>query len=106
MSIQRIKKNDIVIAVRGVMRGKSGKVLEVLKSKDRAIVEGLNLIKKAMRKTKDNPQGGIVKKEGSLPLSGLLLFCPQCKKGVKISRERDGDRRARRCRKCEHSFDG
>lgn len=106
MSIQRIKKNDIVIAVRGIAQGKSGKVLEVLKDKNRAIVEGLHLIKKAVRKSKDNPQGGIVQKEGPLPMSSLLLFCPRCKKGVRISRVRDGDRKVRRCKKCEHSFDG
>ena len=106
MSIQRIKKNDIVIAMKGVNEGKSGKVLEVLTSRNRVIVEGLNLIKKAMRKTKDNPQGGIVEKEGSLPAANLLLLCPQCKKGVKIGRGTDGDHRVRRCRVCEHSFDG
>ena len=106
MSISRIKKNDIVIATKGTSSGKSGKVLEVLRSRDRVIVEGLKLIKKAMRKSKDNPQGGIVEKEGTMPIANLLLLCPQCKKGVRIGRGMDGDRRVRRCRICEHSFDG
>lgn len=106
MSIQRIKKNDMVVAIRGVHAGKSGKVLEVVLSQNRAIVEGLNLIHKAMRKTKDNTQGGIVEKEGTLALANLQLYCPQCKKGVRIRRGTDGDKRVRRCRVCQHSFDG
>lgn len=105
MSSHRIKKNDTVIAVSGVAAGKSGKVLQVLPARDRAIVEGLNTVKKTMRKSQDNPQGGIVEKEAPLALSNLMLYCPDCKKGVKINRIKDGDRRVRRCRLCTHVFD-
>lgn len=70
-----IKRGDIVAAISGedAAGGKTGKVLHVLPAKRRAIVEGLNFMKKHMRKTKDNPEGGIVEKEGSIAISNLRL---------------------------------
>lgn len=70
-----IKRGDIVAAIAGddAAGGKTGKVLHVLPAKNRAIVEGLNMVKKHLRKTKDNPEGGIVEKEGSIAISNLRL---------------------------------
>ncbi len=106
MSIPKVKKNDIVAAVSGDEKGKSGKVLHVYLGKNRALVEGLNMVKKTLRKSQENPQGGIVEKEGSIALSNLMLHCTVCKKGVRVKRERDGEKRIRKCAKCGHSFDG
>lgn len=107
MSIARIKKNDTVIAVAGVDRGKKGKVLQVLPVKDRILIEGLNLHKKALRKSEGNPQGGITDKENSMAISNVMLFCPKCNKGVKITNQHDEAKGAmRKCRVCSHSFDG
>lgn len=100
MSSERIRKNDIVMATTGVSAGKTGKVLEVLPSKGRAIVEGLNLRKKCTRKSKDNAQGGIITKEMSIGLSNLMLYCPQCKKGVRIRRVKENDKSVRKCKAC------
>ena len=66
----RIKKGDMVEAIAGDDRGKSGKVLQVL-ADGRALVEGLNFVKKHMRKTQDNPQGGVFEKEAPIHLSNL-----------------------------------
>ncbi len=106
MGLHRIRKNDVVVVLRGVPRGRTGKVLEVLSSQNRVIVEGVNLVKKAVRKSQERPQGGIVEKENPLPLSRVQPFCPVCKKGVRIRYDLDGDRRIRRCVKCGHSFEG
>jgi large subunit ribosomal protein L24 len=106
MSSERTKKNDIVIATTGISAGKTGKVLELLPSKGRAIVEGLNLRKKCTRKSKDNTQGGIITKEMPINLSNLMLYCPQCKKGVRIRRVEDNGKRVRKCKACDHSFEG
>ena len=106
MSIPKVKKNDIVTAVSGAQEGKSGKVLHVYREKNRALVEGLNLVKKTLRKSQENPQGGIVEKEGSIALSNLMLYCPDCKKGVRVKRGQDGAKRIRKCAGCGHSFDG
>jgi len=64
-----IKKGDMVQAITGDNKGKTGKVLQVLG--ERALVEGLNFVKKHMRKTQDNPQGGVIEKEASINLSNL-----------------------------------
>ena len=106
MSIPKVKKNDVVAAVSGDEKGKSGKVLHVYRQKNRALVEGLNLVKKTLRKSQENPKGGIVEKEGSIALSNLMLYCPDCKKGVRVKREKDGAKRIRKCASCGHSFDG
>lgn len=107
MSIARIKKDDVVMCTAGVDAGKKGKVLQVVPSTNSAIVEGLNIRKKALRKTEDNPQGGIAEKEAPMALSNLMPFCPKCNKGVRISRERDDAKNSgRKCRVCSHAFDG
>jgi large subunit ribosomal protein L24 len=100
----RIRKGDIVIACSGANAGKQGKVLEVLTSSDRAIVEGVRMIKKHMKKSTDHPKGAIVEKEGTMALSALMLYCPQCKKGVRIRRVVEAGKKMRKCRKCKHSF--
>ncbi|MEI6217435.1 MAG: 50S ribosomal protein L24 [bacterium] len=103
----RIRRGDTVVALCGknAVAGKTGKVLKIMPEKGRALVEGFNLVKKAMRKTQDNPQGGISEKEMSMPLSKLSLFCPNCKKGVRTGWKTEGDRKIRKCRKCSHPFD-
>ncbi len=67
----RIKKGDLVKVVTGDDKGKTGKVLQVLPGTDRALVEGLNFAKKHMRKTQDNPKGGVLEKEASIHISNL-----------------------------------
>ena len=101
---KRIKKGDTVMVTAGVSAGKTGKVMQVLT--DRAIVEGLNLVKKTLRKSQDNPQGGIVEKENPIALSNLMLHCPECKKGVRTGALKDGDKRLRKCKTCGHAFEG
>ncbi len=64
-----IKKGDMVLAITGDNKGKTGKVLQVLG--ERALVEGLNFVKKHMRKTQDNPQGGVIEKEAPINISNL-----------------------------------
>lgn len=67
----KIKKGDTVQAIAGEDNGKTGKVLQVLPETGRALVEGLNFVKKHMRKTQDNPQGGVFEKEAPIHLSNL-----------------------------------
>ena len=103
----KIKRNDIVIPISGshAGAGKSGKVLQVLPETQRAIVEGINLVKKHMRKSQDHPRGAIVEKEMALPLSNLALYCPHDKKGVRVKVEREAGKRIRKCKVCGHAFD-
>jgi large subunit ribosomal protein L24 len=68
-----IKKGDTVAVIAGDDKGKTGKVLQANPQTGRALVEGVNFVKKHMRKTQDNPQGGIVEKEASIAISNLKL---------------------------------
>jgi large subunit ribosomal protein L24 len=68
-----IKKNDEVVVLSGTQQGKRGKVLQVLRDRNRVIIEGVNLIKKAARKTQEQPQGGIIEREGALHVSKIML---------------------------------
>jgi len=100
-----IRRNDIVVATRGRDKGKQGKVLQVVVGKHRAIVEGLCMVTKHLRKSQDNPKGGIVQKESSIAIANLMVYCPQCKKAVRVKRVAEGDKRIRKCKKCGQAFD-
>lgn len=66
-----VKKNDEVEVLSGAHRGKKGKVLQILTKKNRLIIEGVNLIKKAVRATQANPRGGLEEREGSIHVSNV-----------------------------------
>ena len=101
-----IRRNDQVVVTTGKDRGKKGRVLKVLPTKNRLVVEGLNMIK---RHTRPNPQknikGGIVEREAALHASNVQLVCPECGKMTRIGHRIDGDRKVRICRKCEGVVD-
>ncbi len=105
MSKGRIRKNDDVMVVRGAERGKRGKVLQVVKQGERVLVEGVNLKKKCLRKSQENPQGGIIDKEVSMAISNVMLYCEECKKGVKTASSREEKKSVRKCRVCGHVLD-
>ncbi|MEW6443691.1 MAG: 50S ribosomal protein L24 [bacterium] len=101
-----IKKNDIVMVIKGREKGKSGKVIRVLPEKEKAVVERLNFIKRHARPSQQLRQGGIIQKEAPLPLSNLMLLCPKCNKPVRIGRKllEDGQK-VRFCKKCGDLFE-
>ena len=69
----KIKKGDLVEIISGSYNKKQGKVLKVIKSRDRLVVQGINMLKKHMRPTQENPQGSIIEKEGSIHASNVKL---------------------------------
>jgi large subunit ribosomal protein L24 len=68
-----IKKGDTVSVIAGDDKGKSGKVLQILPQGGRALVEGVNFVKKHMKQTQDNPQGGVVDMEAPIAVSNLKV---------------------------------
>ncbi|MBN2668136.1 MAG: 50S ribosomal protein L24 [Bacteroidales bacterium] len=82
-----IKKGDIVRVISGDSKGQEGKVLEVLVKKDRAIIEGVNMIKKHTKPNSANPDGGIVEQEASIHISNLMLIDPSTKKTTRVGRK-------------------
>ncbi|CAI9085339.1 50S ribosomal protein L24 [Candidatus Methylacidiphilum fumarolicum] len=69
-----VKRGDEVIVISGSERGKKGKVLQVLREKSKVIVEGIRMMKKAVRPTQENPQGGIIEKEAPISISNVMIF--------------------------------
>lgn len=67
-----VKKGDEVVVIAGTERGKRGKVIEVLRNKERVIVEGLKMIKRHTRKNQANPQGAIIEREGTIHISNVM----------------------------------
>ena len=89
MSKLHIKKGVTVYVNTGEDKGKTGKVLQVLITKDRAIVEGINMISKHSKPNAQNPQGGIEKKEASIHISNLALVDPKTGKPTRVGRKVD-----------------
>jgi len=98
----KIKKNDTVKILVGKDRGKSGKVLTVFPKSGRALVQGLNLVKKHTRRTRDDQKAGIIQKESAVHISNLMVICGKCGKTTAIgfSRLSDGTK-TRICKKCK-----
>ena len=92
MSVKlHIKKGDTVLVIAGDNKGQQGKVLKVEVSKQRAIVEGVNLCKKATKPNAQNPQGGIVEKEAPIHVSNLQVLDPKSGKPTKVGRKANAE---------------
>jgi len=87
MSKLHIKKGDTVYVNAGEDKGKTGRVLEVNVEKQRAIVEGVNIVSKHTKPNAKNPQGGIEKKEAPVHISNLNLVDPKSGKPTRIGRK-------------------
>ena len=87
MSKLHIKKGDTVIVNSGESKGQSGKVLKVFVKEQRAIVEGVNLVKKATKPNAQNPQGGIVEQEAAIHISNLQVLDPKSGKPTRVGRK-------------------
>jgi large subunit ribosomal protein L24 len=84
-----IKKGDTVVVITGNYKGQKGRVLEVIRKNDRAIVEGVNLVKKHSKPNAQNPQGGIIEQEASIHISNLMLVDPKSGERTRIGRRED-----------------
>ena len=90
----KIKSGDTVQVIAGDHKGQEGKVLEVLTDKDKAIVEGVNMIKKHMKPSAQSPQGGIVEKEAPLHISNLSLLTSKGET-TRVGYKMEGDKKVR-----------
>ncbi len=102
-----IKKKDKVVVLTGKDKGRTGVVLEVDLKKDRALVEGINMVKKHLRPNSQmGTQGGIEDREAPMHVSNLMVICPECGKPTRISRKvLQDDRKVRVCKKCDGMID-
>ena len=86
-----IKKGDTVLVNAGDYKGQQGRVLEVLVEKNRALVEGVNMVSKHTKPNAKAPQGGIIKKEAPIQISNLNLIDPKSGKATRIGRKKGAD---------------
>ena len=86
-----IKKGDTVYVISGESKGQQGRVFEILKNKNRAIVEGVNLISKHQKPNAAHPQGGIIKQEAGIHISNLMLVDPKTGKPTRIGRKENAE---------------
>ncbi len=91
MSKLHIKKGDTVYINAGKDKGKTGKVLRVFVEKQRAIVEGWNMVSKSQKPSAQNPQGGVIKQEAPIHISNLNVLDPKSNKPTRIGRRLDAD---------------
>ena len=94
-----IKKGDTVYVNAGNDKGKTGKVLSVIPSKDRAIVEGVNMVKKHTKPNSKQPQGGIVEQEAGIHISNLQLIDPKSGKPTRVGYKMVDDKKVRYAKK-------
>lgn len=91
MSKLHIKKDDTVFVLSGNDKGKTGKVLKVFVDKQRAIVEGVNIVSKSAKPSAKHPQGGIIKQEAPIHISNLNVVDPKSGKPTRIGRRKGAD---------------
>jgi len=93
MTKLKIKTGDTVKVITGEHKGEEGKIVKVIIEKNRAIVEGVNMVSKHTKPSAENPQGGIVKKEASIHISNLMLL--ENGETTRVGYRMDGDNKVR-----------
>ena len=95
MTKLKIKSGDVVRVIVGDHKGSEGTVLRVIRDKNKAVVEGVNMVSKHTKPSAKNPQGGIVKKEAAMHISNLSLIDPKSKEATKVGYKVEGDKKIR-----------
>ncbi|MEO0072563.1 MAG: 50S ribosomal protein L24 [candidate division WOR-3 bacterium] len=105
----KLKKGDLVEVLTGEEKGRRGKILEIIKDKKRniirAVVEGVNLVKKHQRTIRADRPGGIIEIPSPISVANLGLLCPKCGKITKVRREVIEGKRKRVCKLCQEIID-
>jgi large subunit ribosomal protein L24 len=95
----KLRKDDNVQIIAGKDKGKAGRIIKILREKERVIVEGANIVKKAMKRKSQQDRGGIVEIEASIHISNVMIVCKKCGP-TRIGYKMDGDNKQRICKKC------
>jgi large subunit ribosomal protein L24 len=99
--MRKIRSGDTVVVISGRNKGEQGKVRKNLIDRDRVVIEGVNIVKKHIKRGRAR-QAGIVEVEAALHVSNVMLVCPSCKQATRVGvRKDDNGKNARYCKKCE-----
>ena len=104
MANMHIKKGDTVVVLSGDDKGAQGEVIAVSREEGKVIVKGVNVIHKHVKPRRQGESGGIIDAEGAIYASKVALYCPTCKKGVRVHTEVVDGKKVRVCAKCGHKF--
>ena len=102
-----VRKDDLVEVIAGddAEKGRAHKVLRVLPAANKVVVEGVNRVYKHVKPNRRNPQGGRLSKEMPISASNVLLWCPTCRRGVRIGRRyTTAGAKERYCKKCSSAL--
>jgi len=100
----KIKSGDLVLVTAGDHKGSEGKILRVLKDKNKAIVEGINLVKKHQKPSAASPQGGISEMEAPIHISNLSLKDPKSGQATRVGFKMEGDKKVRFAKKSNQAL--
>jgi large subunit ribosomal protein L24 len=95
----KLKKEDTVEIIAGKDKKKRGRILKILRDKDRVVVEGINIVKKAKKRRNQQDRGGIVEIEAAIHISNVAIVCKKCGP-TRIGYKVEGDNKTRICKKC------
>ena len=105
MKTLNVKTGDTVVVIAGKDAGKQGKVLKTFPSKNRIIVSGVNMISRHQKARKAQEKSAIVKKEGTIDVSNVMIVCPVCGKATRVKHKEIDNKNARVCAKCGAALD-
>ena len=105
MNKLHVRKDDTIVVLSGKDKGKQGKVLETSPKENKVIVEGINMVTKHVKPRRQGEAGGIVKAEGAMYASKVMVVCPSCGKPTRLAHKilSDGTK-VRICKKCGGTF--
>ena len=105
MSNVHVKTGETVIVNSGKYKGVTGEVVAVSPKEGKVIVKGVHTVSKHVKPRRQGESGGIVDAEGAIYASNVALYCPDCKKGVRVKHEVVDGKKIRVCAKCGKKFD-
>ena len=105
MAKMHIKKGDTVVVLSGDDKGTQGEVIAVSPEEGKVLVKGANMIHKHVKPRKQGESGGIIDAEGAIYASNVAVYCPTCKKGVRVKHETVDGKKVRVCAKCGRKLD-
>lgn len=100
----RIKKNDTVLIISGKNKGKKGKVLEAFPTKNRIVVEGVNVAKKHRRPRQEKEKGQVIELVKPIDVSNVKIICPKCSKASRVGYKKAEKGKNRICKKCQREI--
>ena len=105
MAKMTVKKGDLVEVLSGKDKGAQGTVLRAMPAEGKVKVEGVAMVKKAVRPNPNNQQGGIVEQEAAIDVSNVMLVCPSCGKRTRVGHGKNAEgKKVRICKKCGAEF--